>query len=179
MAETGPDGTSHGLGLFPTLRETDIARMRRDLLAAMPAAGEHVQSYAIAQDVIITFLGIGWWQENLTSSGDAGGYLQNQPTSEMASLQNHHRVLELGRMIFFLQHSPGFSDIIEGLKTRDLAAAVAEMQVAKLMIRNGRQVRFRKATGVKGEDYDLQVGFDNHWLHTCQVPIKLPTQCHE
>ena len=96
MAETGPDGTSHGLGLFPTLRETDIARMRRDLLAAMPAAGEHVQSYAIAQDVIITFLGIGWWQENLTSSGDAGGYLQNQPTSEMASLQNHHRVLEPG-----------------------------------------------------------------------------------
>ena len=82
------------------------------------------------------------------------------------------RVVALGEMIFNLQVVPGFHDWVIGLRSRDLTAAVAEIEVAKQLIKSGMQVRFMTPHGEKGSDYELDVELPSGDLASCEVKSK-------
>ncbi len=119
-------------------------------------SGYVVQWFAMAQDVILTTLGPGWWKANcLTNSEKPDPFLNLKVSYETDPYNFQDRIIRLGHMLYNLTECIGYGDFISSLRSRDLESAFFEIQVAHLTKNSGHQVQFVKPSGQRGSDYDL------------------------
>ena len=84
--------------------------------------------------------------------------------------------MELGRLLYELQDVNFFDDIVDDLRTRSLEGAVTELRVLRLLRMARWSVVPRRPTGVRGEDYDLDLHHPSG--QTIAVEIKSKDEGH-
>src|SRR4051794_29995270 len=101
---------------------------KRDL----ESCGRVVQEYAMASGVLITALGMEWWEKhfNVTSRKRDPFVQVNNESSEGEMLEHQHRVINLGDRLYSLRDCDGFDDFVGALRTRDLESTYFELEVA-------------------------------------------------
>lgn len=116
-----------------------------------------LQEAAVAFGVIGTILGQQWLTTNLNPATGPEYFLFQSSDDSVGAYVRQHRILQLRRHLYQLQHLPDFDGLVQNLRTRSLVGACAELQVAYLLTQNGHPVRFVLPTGTRGKDFDQVV----------------------
>lgn len=120
------------------------------------SSGYVMQWYAMASEVILTALGLEWWNDNCASTAiKPDEFLSVRDETEESKYNFQDRIIKLGHMLFSLRVCRGYEPFILSLRTRDLAPTFFELWVANILQQNNCVVEFVESKGKKGEDYDL------------------------
>lgn len=150
----------------------DRERFWAEFCAAMPDAGPNLKDLLVAMETTGTIIGLDWGRKNLDRPDRY--FKQNAPDGTPDSALRTHRLISFGQQLYDLQDLPGFDDLVQELRTRDLTGASTELQIAHMLTRNGRPVRFVPRRGVKGHDYDQIVSYQDF-----DIPLEVKTKQDE
>lgn len=95
------------------------------------------------------FLGDGWLEEHFSAY---------KGSSSSENVLFKYRLWRLGRLLFDLQSYDWFQIVVDNVRGRDLAGALFEAEVARLVMQLPIKTTVRTPVGRKGIDYDLDVG---------------------
>jgi hypothetical protein len=147
-----------------------IERLRRRVLAKKldRVASEQLFALAIAEHVF----GSDWLRKHLWGSEyvETFGserrrpYLQSEEGGRDRILRSHFRLIEAMSFVLRFQASAHARPVINKLELCGLEETIAELRVADLLDSWGLEFRFRRPTGIKGTDYDIDVELrDGTW----------------
>lgn len=134
-----------------------------------PQAGNaEYEVYVVSKQIIDFLLGYDWAQRNvadeLGSSSKRVEYFRLGLASEQERFEHTDRIIDLADSLFLLQDSEGFNVMVESLREVSpmkpdviLMDKIAELTVAKLVVKSGHEAAFVECTGKKGRDFDLQI----------------------
>lgn len=120
--------------------------------------------------IITFFLGDEWRIKNIVDNFVIGNkgmeYLRLGCENEEARYEHQFRLTLLADSLFLLQNCEGFDLEIEKLqkvspanpeiKLEDIAI---ELQLASMLVKSGHEVKFRRRSGIKRQDFDIEIKF--------------------
>lgn len=129
-----------------------------------------LESYWISMMVITFFLGDQWREKNIAANlfKDEGrmAYLRPRLETDKERFEHQFRFNLLADALFLLQDCEGFNLMIEELhrvspansevKLEDIAIV---LQIACMLVKSGHGVKFRPRTGIKSQDFDIEIKF--------------------
>ena len=95
------------------------------------------------------FLGEKWLEQHFRSF---------KGTTPEGSVRFKYVLWRLGRLLFDLQSFEWFDELVENLRRRNLAGALFEAEVARLLMQLPVTTALRMPSGEKGQDYDIDLG---------------------
>jgi hypothetical protein len=127
--------------------------------------------FAMAANVLRTFLGNEWCDVNLI--GEGSPYLTPTAQDTTSRMKGQARIVALAEMIFNLQHASGAQARFEALTRVDFESAIAELEAARLLVINNVPFRFVLETGRKQQDYDIELTAQNGEVVCCETKCKM------
>jgi len=88
----------------------------------------------------------------------ATGFLQPDLAAENREIQ-YFRTIHLGELLFNLQNIEGFDSCVARLKSGDVEATLAELDVARMLYINDQRFWFVERQNKAGSDFDFRVIF--------------------
>lgn len=131
------------------LRYVDVVRQ---IMADFAADGGHTDSQTrviFAEHFVAHFLGDQWLENHF-------GSYKGSTAEEHAQFK--YMIWRLGRLLFDLQSFDWFDGLVDNLRQRDLAGALFEAEVARLLMQVPVKAALRVPTGETGEDFDIDLG---------------------
>lgn len=116
-----------------------------------------VRSSLLSMFIAEHFLGRPWVLRNFISTEESG-HLTIDFDASVAAVRIY-RAIQFAEAIFNLQHIEGFPRLLHRLRTNDIEATYAELDIAGIMYANSIKLRFVGESGVKGMDYDYDLEF--------------------
>jgi hypothetical protein len=135
------------------------------------------RAYFLALAVAKHFFGEPWVLEHLRPDPEARGFLQIKeglPPNKTAVQQ--FRVIDLGEMLFNLQHIYGFDGCVERMKNGSIEPTLAELDAAKMLFINDQRFWFVTPSGQIGNDFDFIVLFPDARLAPLETKCNLETE---
>jgi len=116
-------------------------------------------------------LGKDWVDQNITTnlfSGDKTpkriDYLRPRPETERERYEHQSRMSLFADSLFLLQNCEGFDLKIEELQRVSpenpevwFEDIFVELQIASMLVRNGHEVKFQSRSGIKSQDFDIEI----------------------
>lgn len=129
-----------------------------------------LESYWISMMIVTFFLGDRWRENNVAANllkdERRMAYLRTRLENDRERYEHQFRFTLLADALFILQDSEGFDLIIDELqrvspvnpevKLEDIAIV---LQIACMLVKSGHGVKFRPRTGLKGQDFDIEIKF--------------------
>lgn len=142
-----------------------------------------LEALSLSVKILRMMLGHNWWAKNIKSmisvSDPRLAYLRPSLENEQQQYEAQDRMIDLADSLFLLQHCEGFESRLETLrelsneKPKVLLEDIAiEFNVAKKILRNGHSIKFIKPSGVKGNDFDLEIKFQKETEIYAEVKCK-------
>jgi hypothetical protein len=117
------------------------------------------RSYALGLSVVKYFLGQPWIEEHLQPVSGATGFLQPDLDVDSNREIQYFRTIDLGELLFNLQHIEGFDSCIARLSGGAIESALAELDVARMLYINDQRFWFVEPQSRAGSDFDFRVIF--------------------
>lgn len=160
-------------------RPRRVARVQlRRMVRSMPAGPHTSMANALAMAICTNFFGIEWVEHHIMSSPNGGGFIAQTAAqlTRLELLDRHlYRVIELGEMLYNLQHVNGFDNCISQLKNGKIEDTIAELESAKLLFINNINFRFVVPQQQLGLDYDLEICLSDGTKICSDVKNKIET----
>ena len=99
-------------------------------------------------------------------------YLKSESLTEEDSFRHQNRILRLAEITFNLQFIEGLDGRIGAITSGNLEATIAELEFASYLYRSNIAFEFIQPTGIKGDDYDIEITTENG----CKVPCEIKTK---
>ncbi len=116
----------------------------------------NARAYAAAVVILRHHLGDDFIAKKVAHSNQPDPFLLNDLRPEALTRQTHMtRVTELADFLFTLDGTPGFNDLLNRLRTRDIEPVFADAEAAATFQRNGYSVTITHERGVLGGDFDF------------------------
>lgn len=134
----------------------------RNLLNTVVSFPEEVRndpwsrSYNLGLSVVKYFLGEDWLEKHIRPATGAKGFLQVDLAAPEKEVQ-YFRTIDLGELLFNLQHIEGFDECVARLRGGDVESALAELDVGRMLYINDQMFWFVEPQGQTGNDYDFHV----------------------
>ena len=153
--------------------------MIRHKWESMLARGETVgtATHHALYFVLDYFLGKPWLDTHVLFECTHPGYAAMKPVmvDDQYGVDKAHtqRALELAETLFNLQETPGLDYVIDRIMSGQIESAVAELDFGMFMRIQGTQFSYRGETGVKGQDYDVDLVYPDGTPAGCDIKCKL------
>lgn len=142
-----------------------------------------LEAYSLSVKILAMMMGHNWWTQNIVTmiseSEPRLAYLRPGLRDEQQRHESMDRMIDLADSLFLLQYCEGFESRLEklGELSRErpeviLEDIAIELNVAKRIFRNGHSIKFIKRSGVKGNDFDLEIKFNNRAEIYAEVKCK-------
>ncbi|OMC47620.1 hypothetical protein A5742_23360 [Mycolicibacterium fortuitum] len=138
----------------------DIDALRNDIKQNFEHLSIPHINYLIATLVIENNLGSDWFTRHVDAGPRKNGtdvFLRRGPDTKRERRDHYMRVLELGRRLFELGQEDFIELLIANLRRQDLASALFEADVVRMLISLPVVIELRPTVGVKGDDYDIDL----------------------
>jgi hypothetical protein len=133
------------------------------------------RSYALGVMVVKYFMGQEWAIKHLTPKLGAKGFLQVK-TLNISDIQKQaFRAVDLGELLFNLQHVENFGECFSRLKGGDVESALAELDIARMLYINDQMFWFVERQQRSQTDYDFQAICENGILANIEAKCNLET----
>jgi hypothetical protein len=121
------------------------------------------RAYKLGLAILTHVFGVDWRDANIFHARK--GFLKNVTDANTPLEREIHkmRIVLLAEMILNLQDVPGFNACVSQMLNRDLIESTyAELEIARLLYTQSTvSFEFRKPVGVKKDDYDLTITYDD------------------
>jgi hypothetical protein len=121
------------------------------------------RAYKLGLAILTHVFGVNWRDANIFHARE--GFLKNVTDANTPLEREVHkmRIVLLAEMILNLQDVPGFDACVGQMLNRDLIESTcAELEIARLLYTQSTvSFEFRRPVGVKKDDYDLTVTYDD------------------
>lgn len=121
------------------------------------------RSFTLALGVLKHFLGSDWPLKYCNPVESRRGFMQVEFDAPDKDVQLF-RTIDLGELLFNLQHVSGFEHCLERLRNGDVESAFAELDVARMLFINCHFFWFKPPQGEKGQDFDFGLLYPNGHL---------------
>jgi hypothetical protein len=133
-----------------------------------------LRSYNLGLMVAKLFLGLDWIEEHLIPAHGAKGFLKVDLSASDREVQ-YFRTIDLGEMLFNLQHIGGFDGYVARLRSGDVEPTLAELDVARMLYINDQLFWFVEPQNKIGHDYDFKVIFPGGIIGCVEAKCNLGT----
>ncbi len=110
---------------------------------------------AVTEAVLSDYMGRDWVSSNVRENRQP--FLRVKGDEPLDSYRHHDRVLSLAEALFNLQATPGIDDKVTEIRSGDVESGLAELDAALFLSLCRLRFSFRTRSGIKGEDYDIEV----------------------
>ncbi len=139
-----------------------------------------LKMFGLSIAVLRNFLGNDWTNENVfkmhsnVSKRHRAGrrYLKIEEIVPQNQFRYQHRVILLAELLFNLQEIRGVEKRIESIRTGNLEATFAELEFAGHIKQAGLNFLFVMTSGVKGQDYDIDILLTSSRSVHCELKAK-------
>jgi hypothetical protein len=135
-------------------------------------ANHHALYYVLAH-----FLGEAWLRTHVLYGCPRQGYLSMNPTmvdDDFGVDQAHtQRVLQLAETLFNLQGVQGLDERLDMISSGQIESTMAELDFGMFLRMQGVDFRYVPASGVKGEDYDVELLYPDGLIACADSKCKL------
>jgi hypothetical protein len=145
------DATGCGQMTIQDLRDLDT-RIPQGLAGNPQGLRTTVRCFGVMK----RFFGDEWLRAHVVTAQPTD-YLGLDFTSDQAREEKTWRIIELAEMLFNLQSVSGFRSCIVQMQRGQIEDTYAELETGKWLQVHEVPFRFNMPTGVKGEDYDLDI----------------------
>ena len=123
---------------------------------------EGERTYYLSIAVLKHFLSVAWVDKHLDPDGPPGFLRQipGDPDNPETNTQMF-KLVDLAECFFNLQHVDGFAECVERMRNGDLEGTHAELDLGRMLHMHRVKFRFVIPTGVKGDDYDIEIECDD------------------
>jgi hypothetical protein len=137
--------------------------------------------FTLSGYIIAAFTSLDWVKENMLANSfgttSEQGFLQVDPSGDIARETKYLRMLELAEILLNLQGVEGFDDCVERMKTGDanqIEATVAELEFAKLLRMHDIDFKFVVPDRIAGgRNYDFELTLATNPVVCADVKCKL------
>lgn len=116
-----------------------------------------MQWHVISQYIIDMTLGEEWFDSHCQLGKIRTAPFDQDISTDYGAAEFHLNVVRLAHMLFQLRNAQGYDEFVSSLMTRDFESVFFELHAASLLFQNSCDVQFVKNSGIKGQDYDLQL----------------------
>ncbi len=160
------------------LEKADLVRFARD--GRDLAQDEEALRYHVALQVLRCFLGVAWVDTYINpapavvspAARQGREFFRTDGTASEDRFRYQERVARLAELLFQLQDVSGIAARCDSIVQGQIESGYAELEFAGHFLRRDIAVRLLDRSGVKGDDYDFDVGSDDH-LVACEVKCKI------
>ena len=153
--------------------------MIREKLRVVMARGETpaTATHHALYHVLDHFLGEPWLRDHVLYGCTYPGYLAMNPTmvDEDYGIDKAHtqRVLQLAEALFNLQGAPGLDQCLDRLFRGQIESTMAELDFGMFMRIQGTDFQYVTPSGVKGQDYDVEILYPGGQIACGDIKCKL------
>jgi hypothetical protein len=147
--------------------------------ATVRAAGETVGTtlHHACYYVLDFFFGDPWLRDYVLVGCRRPGFLSMRPViqSDGMGIDKDHtlRVVQLAEVLFNLQGIPGFEHCLDRMFGGQIESAMAELEFGMFLHRQGVSFNYIKPSGVKKQDYDVDVPYEGGTVACGDIKCKL------
>jgi hypothetical protein len=121
------------------------------------AADESRRPFFLAVAVLKHYLGTDWVDRNLSPEVRTPGFFRLDFDDKNRAELTAYKALDLAELLLNLQNKKGFESRLARMKTGELEAVCAELDLGRMLHCNLIDFRFVEPQGVKGLDYDIEI----------------------
>lgn len=114
-----------------------------------------------ALHILAAIFGDDWTETHVMRDTSPTNFFCNAATEDHVRTIGRIRLIQFAEMVFNLQYVPGLHKTMEMIRDGDLEPGFAELEVGRILYVNGRTFEFVSPKGKKGEDYDLELLFED------------------
>jgi hypothetical protein len=118
------------------------------------------RTFYLSLAVVRHFLGIEWADEHVQDNGQSGYVRLNWRDRTQTQIQSF-RIVDLGELLFNLQHTDGFDDCISRMRRGDIEPTYAELDLGRMLFQSEIKFRFVTTSGKKADDFDIEIFFED------------------
>jgi hypothetical protein len=118
------------------------------------------------------FFGVEWLKKHFIHAKKTS-YLGFDLSNDTARERRTWRVIHLAEMLFNMQHIAGFDACIAQMAGGKIESTYAELEIGKELFWRDVRFRFGRRTGVKKQDYDLEITFRDGRVACADTKCKL------
>ncbi|MBY0561561.1 hypothetical protein [Hyphomicrobium sp.] len=148
-----------GGSMLSPQKRTVLAELIADTKQENPSDDYFTVAQIVAQKLLIVIFGHDWHQRHIVADRAPTNFFRNAGTSDRDNTTGGMRVIQLAEMIMNLQDVPGLEKSVEMIRDGDIESGFAEIEVGRLLHVNDCDFRFVVPRGTKGDDYDLEIMF--------------------
>src|SRR6185437_15150376 len=116
--------------------------------------------FTISLAVVKHFLGVDWLERHTSPFDAKRGYFRlNIDGEEQLAHKGGYKLVDLGELLFNLQHIPGFDSCVDRMRNGNLEPTLCELDIARMIYINDWPFRFVEPQNIKGSDYDFEIEF--------------------
>jgi len=119
-------------------------------------------------------LGNAWADEHVQDNGQSGYVRLNWRDRTQTQIQSF-RIVDLGELLFNLQHTDGFDDCISRMQSGDIEATYAELDLGRMLYQSNLNFRFVTRSGKKGDDFDIEILLEDGTTVCADAKCKVET----
>jgi len=143
-------------------------------------ADEVFKMFGLAVKVLRHYLGEDWTNENIfslhrdVSKRNRAGrrYFKTEEGVPENQFRYQHRVILLAELLFNLQEIKGVEQRVESIQTGNLESTFAELECASHIKQAGLNFSFVMTSGVKGQDFDIDIILSSGKRVHCELKAK-------
>jgi hypothetical protein len=115
------------------------------------------------------------WFEEILAADNRPSYFQIDLRSENTFPRSTTRVIEVGEMVWNLHQVDGFAERASEIRTagRGVEGKIGELMGGRFFRQHGIMFAFRRPTGIKQDDYDIDYVRTDSRMGRCEVKCKL------
>lgn len=147
---------------------TKPARITWDnLLATLAKFPAHITDrqpaidFTISLAVVKHFLSVDWVERHTSPFDPKDGYyrLNIEDGDERIAHKGGYKLVDLGELLFNLQHISGFDACIDRMRDGNLEPTLCELDIGRMIYINDWSFKFIEPQYTKGTDYDFEIVF--------------------
>jgi hypothetical protein len=123
-------------------------------------------SFALASAVVRAFMGDQWVDRYIMPNQRKPGFVTIDESSQVTLDLSAYRLIDLAELLYNLQLVEGFDDCLDRMRSGNIQATYAELDLGRMLFWHHVLFRYVKPTGVTGTDYDVDIIYPNG-LHVC------------
>lgn len=129
-------------------------------------------SFTIALGIVKYFLGNDWIEKHINPEIPEKGFVRLAKADDPTGYIQSFRIVDLGELLFNLQHIEGFDACVERMKSGPPEPSIAELDIGRMLYINNHSFRFIIPTGRKKFDYDFEISF-GQWTICADAKCKI------
>lgn len=139
-----------------------------------PEMNQQTKCLSLASGVLRTLLGEEWFERHVMPEGKKGFLTVDKSTPIKREL-SFARIIDIAEAIYNIQEAPGFDDCIRRMREGDIEGTLAEFDFGRMLYINSVPFRFVVSSGVKKQDYDIEILYPNEIIACADAKCKIET----